>query len=93
MQLTSAEVAGARGHWTDSASAWTISCTVAVKGIDTLNGTEVDDLYFSDCELPADSVVGEVGQGWPQLMPGPATERLILAAQMLGVAERAFDDP
>ncbi|AHD23554.1 hypothetical protein Y013_00705 [Rhodococcus pyridinivorans SB3094] len=38
-------------------------------------------------------MVGEVGQGWSQLMPGPATERLILAAQMLGVAERAFDDP
>ncbi|EHK84957.1 acyl-CoA dehydrogenase [Rhodococcus pyridinivorans AK37] len=37
-------------------------------------------------------MVGEVGQDWSQLMPGPATERLILAAQMLGVAERAFDD-
>ncbi|MGW0045441.1 acyl-CoA dehydrogenase family protein [Rhodococcus sp. NPDC003348] len=65
---------------------------MAVKGIDTMNGTEVNDLYFTDCVLPADAVVGEVGQGWAQLMAGLATERLILAAQLLGTAERAFDD-
>ncbi|MGU3583145.1 acyl-CoA dehydrogenase family protein [Rhodococcus sp. C26F] len=65
---------------------------LTIKGIDTLNGTEVNDLYFADCVLPADAVVGEIGQGWAQLMPGLATERLILAAQMLGTAERAFDD-
>ncbi|WP_068164829.1 acyl-CoA dehydrogenase family protein [Rhodococcus phenolicus] len=65
---------------------------LSIKSIDTMNGTEVNDLYFTDCALPADAVVGEVGQGWAQLMAGLATERLILAAQMLGTAERAFDD-
>ncbi|UZG59833.1 acyl-CoA dehydrogenase family protein [Rhodococcus opacus] len=63
-----------------------------IKGIDTMNGEEVNDLYFTDCVLPTDAVVGEVGQGWRQLMAGLDTERLILAAQMLGTAERAFDD-
>ncbi|WP_027503102.1 acyl-CoA dehydrogenase family protein [Rhodococcus sp. UNC363MFTsu5.1] len=53
---------------------------------------ETNDLYFTDCVLPADAVVGEVGNGWRQLMTGLNFERLILAAMILGTAERAFDD-
>ncbi|WP_436521048.1 acyl-CoA dehydrogenase family protein [Actinoplanes sp. HUAS TT8] len=63
-----------------------------VSGIDTMGGREVNDLYFTDCALPADAVVGAVGQGWRQLMAGLNLERLILAALMLGTARRAFDD-
>lgn len=63
-----------------------------VQGIDTMNGAEVNDLFFTDCELPSDAVIGEIDQGWYQLMAGLDTERLILAAQMLGTAQRAFDD-
>ncbi|BCI53023.1 acyl-CoA dehydrogenase [Mycolicibacterium litorale] len=65
---------------------------MSVKGIEMMNGAEVNDLYFTDCVLPADAVIGEVGQGWRQLMAGLDTERLILGAQMLGTAQRAFDD-
>ncbi len=65
---------------------------LTIKGIDTLGGREVNDLYFADCELPDDAVVGTVDQGWTQLMAGLNTERLILAAMQLGVARRAFDD-
>jgi alkylation response protein AidB-like acyl-CoA dehydrogenase len=65
---------------------------LTVKGIDMMNGAEVNDLYFTDCVLPVDSVIGEVDQGWGQLMAGLDTERLILGAQMLGTAQRAFDD-
>ncbi|MFD4184080.1 acyl-CoA dehydrogenase family protein, partial [Rhodococcus sp. NPDC058514] len=53
---------------------------------------ETNDLYFTDCVLPEDAVVGEVGNGWRQLMTGLNFERLILAAMILGTAERAFDD-
>ncbi|XVU29280.1 acyl-CoA dehydrogenase family protein [Actinoplanes sp. CA-054009] len=63
-----------------------------VSGIDTMGGREVNDLYFTDCHLPADAVVGQVGAGWKQLMAGLNLERLILAALMLGTARRAFDD-
>lgn len=63
-----------------------------ITGIDTMGGKEVNDLYFTDVRLPADSVVGEVGGGWKQLMTGLNIERLILAAMQLGVAQRAFDD-
>ncbi len=63
-----------------------------IKPIDTLGGRETNHLYLTDCEAPADAVLGEVDQGWTQLMAGLNVERLILSAIMLGVAERAFDD-
>ncbi|NLU81717.1 acyl-CoA dehydrogenase family protein [Rhodococcus sp. HNM0569] len=63
-----------------------------IKGIDTLGGREVNDLYFTDVRVPDSAVVGEVGNGWNQLMSGLNTERLILAAMQLGVAERSFAD-
>ncbi|AVZ40881.1 MULTISPECIES: acyl-CoA dehydrogenase family protein [unclassified Dietzia] len=63
-----------------------------MSGIDTMGGREVNDLYFTDVRLPAESVIGEVGGGWKQLMAGLNIERLILAAMQLGVAQRAFDD-
>ncbi|MGB3370802.1 MAG: acyl-CoA dehydrogenase family protein [Rhodococcus sp. (in: high G+C Gram-positive bacteria)] len=65
---------------------------LSIVGIDTMGGKEVNDLYFTDCVLPEDAVVGVEGQGWSQLMTGLNIERLILAAMMLGTAQRAFDD-
>ena len=63
-----------------------------VRPIPTLAGREVNDLYFTDCRLPADAVVGEVDRAWPQLMAGLNGERVVLAATLLGIAERAMDD-
>lgn len=63
-----------------------------IRGIDTMGGKEVNDLFFTDCFVPDSAVVGEVGHGWKQLMAGLNLERMILAANMLGTAQRAFDD-
>jgi len=63
-----------------------------IQPIDTMGGRETNHLYFSDCEAPADALLGEVDAGWMQLMAGLNVERLILAATMLGIAQRAFDD-
>ncbi len=60
--------------------------------IQTMGGRETNTLYFTDVRAPAESVLGEVDQGWTQLMAGLNVERLILAATMLGIAQRAFDD-
>jgi isovaleryl-CoA dehydrogenase len=63
-----------------------------IRPIGTLGGREVNDMYFTDCFVAAERVVGEVDQAWMQLMAGLNNERLIIAAQALGMAERAFDD-
>jgi alkylation response protein AidB-like acyl-CoA dehydrogenase len=60
--------------------------------IETMGGRETNHLYFTDCAARAEDVLGEVDQGWMQLMAGLNVERLILAATMLGIAQRAFDD-
>ncbi len=63
-----------------------------IRPIETMGGNDTNDIFFTDCHLPQDAVIGEVDQGWKQLMAGLNVERLIIAAQLLGVAERAFDD-
>jgi isovaleryl-CoA dehydrogenase len=60
--------------------------------IDTLGGRETNHLYLTDCEAPSDAVLGEVDRAWMQLMAGLNVERLILAATMLGLGQRAFND-
>jgi isovaleryl-CoA dehydrogenase len=60
--------------------------------IDTMGGRETNTVYFNDCEVPAEQLLGEQDRGWMQLMAGLNTERLILAATMLGIGQRAFDD-
>ena len=63
-----------------------------VRGIDTMGGREVNDVFFTDCHVPVERLLGQEDQAWMQLMAGLNYERLIIAAQLLGVAQRAFDD-
>src|ERR1044072_1762909 len=60
--------------------------------IETMGGTETNALYLTDVEAPEDAVLGQVDQAWTQLMAGLNVERLILAATMLGIAQRVVDD-
>jgi alkylation response protein AidB-like acyl-CoA dehydrogenase len=63
-----------------------------IRSIDTMGGKETNDVFFTDCEVPAEAVVGQEGAAWMQLMAGLNVERLIIAAQHLGQARRALDD-
>jgi isovaleryl-CoA dehydrogenase len=63
-----------------------------IRGIDTMGGRDVNDMFFTDCHVPEDRVVGRPDHAWMQLMAGLNNERLIIAAQALGMAERAFED-
>ena len=63
-----------------------------IRPIETMGGEVVNDVFFSDCHVPAERLLGTEGQAWTQLMSGLNVERLILAAMMLGAAQRAFDD-
>lgn len=59
--------------------------------IKTMGEAEVNDVYFTDCVLPGSAVVGLVDQGWPQLVSGLERERLMMASQLLGFAQRIVD--
>lgn len=63
-----------------------------IRGIETMAGREVNDVFYTDCEVPGSALVGEEGKAWMQLMTGLNVERLIIAAQHLGGARRALDD-
>ena len=63
-----------------------------IRGIETMGGREVNDIFFTDCQIEAERLIGSQDQGWRQLMAGLNHERLIIAAQSLGIAQRAFDD-
>jgi butyryl-CoA dehydrogenase len=65
---------------------------LTIRPIPTMGGREVNDLYFSDVEVPATAVVGEEGGAWKQVMSGLNGERLVCASQALGSAQRTFDD-
>lgn len=65
---------------------------VEIRPIETMGGEVVNDVFLTDCEVPAENLLGQENAGWVQLMAGLNVERLILAALMLGTAERAFDD-
>jgi isovaleryl-CoA dehydrogenase len=65
---------------------------VEIRPIETMGGEVVNDVFLTDCHVDADNLLGEENKGWLQLMAGLNVERLILAAIMLGAAERTFDD-
>jgi alkylation response protein AidB-like acyl-CoA dehydrogenase len=65
---------------------------VETRRIATLGGREVNDVFFTDCFVSEDNVVGDVGRGFPQIMAGLDGERLLGAAVGLGLGQRALDD-
>jgi butyryl-CoA dehydrogenase len=65
---------------------------LVIRPISTMGGSEVNDLLFTDVFVPESAVVGTEGNAWKQVMAGLNGERLVCAAQGLGMAQRTFDD-
>ncbi|MBD0860294.1 acyl-CoA dehydrogenase family protein [Gordonia sp. zg691] len=65
---------------------------LTIRAIDTMEAHTCNDVFFTDVEVPASSVVGEPRNAWKQLMRGLSIERLIIAAMSVGSARRALDD-
>jgi alkylation response protein AidB-like acyl-CoA dehydrogenase len=65
---------------------------IDTRRISTLGGREVNDVFFTDCFVPSENVVGEIGRGFQQIMAGLDGERLLGAAVGLGIGQRALDD-
>jgi acyl-CoA dehydrogenase len=55
------------------------------------HSSETAPVYLSDCRVPADSLVGEQGAGFQYIMEDFNFERLLLAAQCVGLAEESVD--
>ena len=49
------------------------------------------ELTFSDCEVPAENVLGEVGKGFYSAVKGINGARLQIAASALGIAQNLLD--
>jgi isovaleryl-CoA dehydrogenase len=56
-----------------------------------MRGSETGELVFENCEVPAENVLGTVGQGVGVLMSGLDFERTVLAAGPLGLMQAALD--
>ena len=56
-----------------------------------MRGSETGELVFQDCEVPAENVLGTLGEGVNVLMSGLDFERTVLAAGPLGIMAAAMD--
>lgn len=56
-----------------------------------MRGSDTCELVFEDCEVPAENVVGTVGEGVKVLMSGLDYERAVLAAGPLGIMRACLD--
>jgi alkylation response protein AidB-like acyl-CoA dehydrogenase len=63
-----------------------------IRPIDTMGGRDVNDVFLTDVHVDEDQIVGNKGEGFKQIMAGLNGERLVAAAQGLGMAERTLDD-
>ena len=50
------------------------------------------EVYIENARVPKTNLIGEMNQGWPQLMANFEIERLALCAASLGAAEGAYED-
>ncbi|HXZ68860.1 MAG TPA: isovaleryl-CoA dehydrogenase [Alphaproteobacteria bacterium] len=56
-----------------------------------MRGSDTSELVFTDCEVPIENVLGEVGRGVNVLMSGLDYERVVLAAGPLGIMQACLD--
>jgi isovaleryl-CoA dehydrogenase len=56
-----------------------------------MRGSDTSEIVFTDCEVPADNVLGAVGNGVNVLMSGLDYERAVLAAGPIGLMQSCLD--
>ena len=56
-----------------------------------MRGSNTCELVFQDCEIPAESVLGEINGGSRVLMKGLDTERTVLSGGPIGIMQSAMD--
>jgi isovaleryl-CoA dehydrogenase len=56
-----------------------------------MRGSDTSEIVFTDCEVPAENVLGAVGNGVNVLMSGLDYERAVLAAGPVGLMQSCLD--
>src|SRR6195952_1309204 len=56
-----------------------------------IKGSPTREIYFDDCRIPADRMIGEPGTGFKTALKTLDHTRLAIGAQALGIAQGAFD--
>ena len=56
-----------------------------------IKGSPTCEIYFTDCTIPADRIVGEPGSGFKTALRTLDHTRLAIGAQALGIAQGALD--
>jgi isovaleryl-CoA dehydrogenase len=56
-----------------------------------MRGSDTSEIVFEDCEVPAENVLGVVGNGVNVLMSGLDYERTVLAAGPIGIMQACLD--
>ena len=56
-----------------------------------IKGSPTRELYFDDCAIPADRIIGEEGTGFSTALATLDHTRITIAAQALGIAQGALD--
>ena len=62
----------------------TVERGLTVRPIKTMINHETNELFFDDLEIPADSLIGEEGQGFRYILDGMNAERILIAAECVG---------
>ena len=64
----------------------------SIRRIDKLGRSAIDsnEVFIQDLEVPDDDVVGEVGQGFSNLLEGLNPERIVIAMEAIGIGRAAI---
>ena len=57
-----------------------------------LKGQDTSELFFKDCRVPAENLLGQEGQGFKMLMQKLQQERLCIGISSMASCRRALDD-
>jgi len=57
-----------------------------------LRGLRIVDVYFKDVRVPAENILGKIGEGFPILLSGIAYGKIGISATYLGITLRAYEE-
>jgi acyl-CoA dehydrogenase len=57
---------------------------LTVRPLETMVNHETNELFFTDCRIPASALIGEEGHGFRYVLDGMNAERILIASECIG---------